>query len=251
MSLPMWTPSALRSEARTLAGEAWRVVEYQHRYSTERLTDSQAEQELLEDIIEASKPPYPPEAEHLDYLLKTPFRYDAPYPHGSRFRRAYTSEGVFYGAEKLPTALAETAFYRLLFLSLASTEIIPARPIMHTAFAVDYQTFQGIDLTQPLLVQNRDTWVNLVHYEASQALAEIARKADMDVIRYESVRDLEQGCNLALLTPRVFCSVKPKTYQTWSSSIKPSEVHFNRPYGESVVFPRSCFEDNGKIIAPG
>ena len=246
----MWTPSALKSEARTLAGEAWRVVEYQHRYSTERLTNSQAEQELLEDILEVSKPPYPPEAEHLNYLLKTPFRYDAPYPHGSRFRRAYTSEGVFYASEKLSTALAETAFYRLLFLSLADAEIIPARPIMHTAFAVDYQTSQGIDLTQPPLVQNREAWANPIHYEASQALAEAARKAGIDAIRYESVRDTERGCNLALLTPRVFCSAKPKTYQTWSSSIKPSEVHFNRPYGESVVFPRSYFEDDGAIIAP-
>ena len=48
-------------------------------------------------------------------LLAAPFRY-APYPKGSRFRRANQREGAFYAAESVITAVAEMAFYRFLFL---------------------------------------------------------------------------------------------------------------------------------------
>ena len=47
--------------------------------STLKLVDTLAEQALLEDILEESKPPVPPECRHLHYLLSTPFRYGAPY----------------------------------------------------------------------------------------------------------------------------------------------------------------------------
>jgi hypothetical protein len=72
------------------------VVKAQHRVSTLKLVDSVDEQALLEDLIEAGKPPLPPECRHLHYLLSTPFRYGAAYPAGSRFRRAGLTEGTFY-----------------------------------------------------------------------------------------------------------------------------------------------------------
>ena len=69
------------------------MVEAQHRVSTLKLVDTLSEQERLEQLLDASKPPVPPECRHLDYLLATPFRYGSPYPHGSRFRRAGLSPG--------------------------------------------------------------------------------------------------------------------------------------------------------------
>lgn len=64
----------------------WRAVEAQHVVATMRLVDTLQEQELLERILEASKPPLPPGTQALHYLLSTPFRYTSPSP--SRFRRA-------------------------------------------------------------------------------------------------------------------------------------------------------------------
>ncbi|MBL1294479.1 MAG: RES domain-containing protein, partial [Thiotrichales bacterium] len=58
-----------------MAGDAWRVVEHQYTVSTRKLVDTKDEQSILEDILEASKPPYPKATEKLHYLLKTPFRY--------------------------------------------------------------------------------------------------------------------------------------------------------------------------------
>src|SRR5215211_7035249 len=109
MSSSAWTPAALSSEARPLAGTCWRLVEAQHRVSTLKLVDSVDEQEALEELIQTTKPSLPPDCQHLHYLLATPFRYGAPYPHGSRFRRAGLTEGVFYAAEAPQTAVAEMA----------------------------------------------------------------------------------------------------------------------------------------------
>src|SRR5882757_8489431 len=117
MSLPIWTPAALSSEALPVSGRYWRLVEAQHHVSTLKLVDSLEEQALLEQLLEESKPALPPECAGLDYLLATPFRYGAVYPHGSRFRRAGRTLGVFYASERVETALAEMAFYRLLFFA--------------------------------------------------------------------------------------------------------------------------------------
>src|ERR1700722_8374023 len=97
MSSPIWTPAALSSERRPLDSDCWRLVEAQHKVSTLKLTDTLAEQALLEDLLEETKPRLPPEARDLHYLMAAPFRYGAPYPHGSRFRRAGRALGGFFG----------------------------------------------------------------------------------------------------------------------------------------------------------
>src|SRR5262245_6883848 len=103
-----WTRAALSSEHRRLSGVCWRVVEAQHRVSTMKLVDTLDEQSVLESLVEATKPRLPPECQHLHYLLATPFRYGAPYPSGSRFRRAGMTPGVFYASRTSSTAIAET-----------------------------------------------------------------------------------------------------------------------------------------------
>jgi hypothetical protein len=103
-----------------LAGICWRLVEAQYHVSTLKLVDSVAEQELIENLIEMTKPPLPLECRDLHYLLSTPFRYGAVYPNGSRFRRAGMTEGVFYASETPQTAVAEMTFYRLRIHGLLS-----------------------------------------------------------------------------------------------------------------------------------
>jgi hypothetical protein len=135
MSSSTWTPDALLSNFRALAGLCWRAVEAQHYVSTLKLTDTQEEQSRLEELIEATKPRLPEECRHLPYLLSTPFRYGAPYPTGSRFRRAGLTAGVFYAAENPRTAIAELTFYRLLFFAESPNTPWPTNPGEYTAFA--------------------------------------------------------------------------------------------------------------------
>lgn len=224
----MWTPTALASEARTLGGEGWRAVEYQHAFATRRLVGSQADQELLEEIVEGVKPPLPPEAAGLDYLLATPFRYDAPYPVGSRFRPAGPSEGVFYASETPRTALAELCHYRMRFFRESPQTQLPMRAHTLTVFAAAYHSESALDLTLPPLDRDRVLWTDPTDYTATQQLAASARAAALEVIRYASVRDPEAGINLALLTPGVFTHREPVARQTWSMYLTRSEAACER-----------------------
>ena len=97
MSPTTWTPRAVSSEAFAWRGQAWRMVESQHIAATMKLVDNRHEQDLLESLLEASKPAPSAGTAKLDYLLATPFRYP-PMQGGSRFRAA-TDPGVFYGGE--------------------------------------------------------------------------------------------------------------------------------------------------------
>ena len=219
MSSPISTrgaPSsrALARLARPLAGRCWRFVEAQHRISTIKLADSRAEQAVLEELIEATKPPLPPECRGLHYLLATPFRY-AAYPRGSRFRRAGMTPGVFYSAETPATAAAEIAFYRLLFFTESPDTPFPGNPAEYTAFAAAFETRRALDLTRRPLAARRADWMHPTDYATCQALADQARAADIAVLRYQSVRDPGQGCNVALLTALAFAKPKPVAEQSW------------------------------------
>jgi hypothetical protein len=214
MSLPTWTPAALSSEARPVAGLFWRLVEAQHRVSTMKLVDTVEEQALLEDLLEETKPAYPPECEGLDYLLKTPFRYGPAYPQGSRFRRAGKTPGVFYAAARVETAVAELSFYRLLFFAESPDTPFPANAAEYTGFSASVET-SGLDLTLPPLVADRAAWENLTDYTACQALADAARDAGLEAILYRSVRDPGRGLNLALLSAAAFRAREPVERQTW------------------------------------
>ncbi|MBJ3777780.1 RES family NAD+ phosphorylase [Acuticoccus mangrovi] len=220
MSSPIWTPDALSSEARPYKGEGWRLVEAQHRVSTLDLVDTVAEQTLLEDILEETKPPLPEACRGLDYLLAAPFRY-APYPHGSRFRRAGWTDGVFYAAETVEAAVAEMVFYRLLFYAESPDTPMPTGAAEYTAFAARLGTDRAIDLAMPPFAREAPRWTDPVDYGACQALADAARPAGVEIIRYLSVRDPAGGANLAVLSPTAFRARAPVKRQSWRIRVGP------------------------------
>jgi hypothetical protein len=248
MSSPTWTPAALSSDARPLAGLCWRLVEAQHHVSTLKLVDSVAEQQLLEDLIETSKPPLPPECRDLHYLLSTPFRYGSVYPAGSRFRRAGMTEGVFYASESPQTAVAEMAFYRLLFFAESPDTPWPANAAEYTAFSAEYATRKAIDLSRGKHAAQRRTWMHLTDYGRCQAFADVARTARIEVIRYASVRDPARGMNLALLTCRAFAGRAPIDQQTWHIRLNEAGAHAICETPKSgVTFDRTSFAADPRI----
>ena len=214
MSSPIWTPDALRSEAKPFEGRCWRLVEAQHRVSTMKLVDTLDEQALLETELERTKPPVPPECAELHYLLSTPFRYGR-YPGNSRFRREGYSPGVYYAAERDETAVAETVFYRLLFFAESPQTPFPRNPLEFTGFATAVAARTAIDLTNPPFSANVAHWTHPRDYSACLALADAAREADVTAIRYRSVRDPQGRANLALLSCLAFSEPTPSRYATW------------------------------------
>ena len=214
MSSATWTPDALLSEAVPLEGTCWRLVEAQHRVSTMKLTDTLDEQAVLEAELERTKPPVPPECAGLHYLLSTPFRYGR-YPGNSRFRREGFSPGVYYAAEELGTAVAETAFYRLLFFAESPGTPWPANPLEFTAFEAACSTGRCLDLMRAPFSEHSHAWKNPTDYSACLALADGARDAGVEIIRYASVRDPEGRPNLAVLTCKAFARPAPLRQTTW------------------------------------
>src|SRR5206468_8575876 len=193
MSSDTWTPATVWRDRRRLSGSCWRVVESQHRVSTMKLVDTVEEQEALEILLEETKPPIPPECRHLHYLLFTPFRYGAPYPHGSRFRRPGFTPGVFYASETAATAIAEMAFHRLLFFADSPGTPWPSDAGEYTAFSVAFKTAAALDLTKPRLDHHRARWTDPTDYDACQVLADHSRLAGIELLRYESTRDPSSG----------------------------------------------------------
>lgn len=248
MSSPIWTPAALSSEARPYAGPVWRLVEAQHRVSTLKLVATLDEQALLEDLLDASKPPLPPECRHLDYLLATPFRYGAVYPHGSRFRRAGRTLGVFYASEAPETAVAEIAFYRLLFFAESPATPYPDEATEYSAFAAAIETPRGLDLTAPPLDADRARWTHPTDYAACQALADSARAADIAALRYASVRDPDGGANVALLAATAFAAPQPVERRTWRLKLSAAGVLALCDFPEKrLSLPRAVFSADPRL----
>lgn len=186
-----------------------RAVETQHVASTMRLVDSIEAQGVLEQALDASKPPIPPAARNLDYLLHTPFRYP-PNPWPSRFRAA-TDPGVLYGAEKIRTALAEVAHWRLRVL-LDAVELDVLEPTAHTLFSVRIET----DAADAALLEapERARVLDPDDYGAAQRWARKARDAGARAIRYPSARDRPNGRCWAVFDPGAFRS-RPKLLENW------------------------------------
>jgi hypothetical protein len=216
-----FTAQTIEAAARSLSAKPWRIVEAQHRVPTMRLVDTLDEQRVLEDMLEASKPPLPDAAAKLHYLLATPFRYPAPPPVGSRFR-AIGDPGVWYGADVVETALAEVAYWRLRFL--ADSPMTPdLLPVPHTAFRASVAG-SAIVLSQPPFDRQRRQWEDPVSYDGTQALARVAREAGIALIRYRSVRDPQHRAAVAVLTPKAFRKSSPLEQHTWLIKVGRTQV---------------------------
>ncbi|WP_341989548.1 RES family NAD+ phosphorylase [Azorhizobium sp. AG788] len=250
MSLPIWTPAALASELRPYAGRVWRLVEAQHRVSTLKLVDTLAEQALLEDVIEATKPRIPAECANLPYLLASPFRYEPPYPNGSRFRRAGRTPGVFYAAETPETAVAEMAFYRLLFFAESPATPWPRDLADYTAFCAQVASDRALDLTVPPLVADAQLWTHPTDYGPCQSLAEAARAGGALVLRYLSVRDPAAGRNVAVLTCAAFADAQIGERQTWRMRLSASGVQAVCDFPDRRLdFPAATFSGDPRLAA--
>lgn len=247
MSSNISTLDELSSSSARGAGRTWRVVEAQNRISTAKLTDSAAEQTILEQLIEQTKPPVPVECEHLHYLLSTPFRYGAPYPIGSRFRRSGFTLGVYYASENPHTAIAELCFHRTLFFLESPNTKWPSDAGEYTAFAADYSG-KSIDLTVPPLNSRAQFWTHPTRYEECQTLADLARAADIDLIKYASVRDHHHRPNHAILRGRVFTNPEPITRQTWRLLLGSNGARaLCEMPRETIDFDRSAFQSDPRL----
>jgi len=210
------------------------------------LVDTLEEQALLEQVLDESKPAVPEDCRSLHYLLFTPFRYGAPYPRGSRFRRVGLTPGVFYASLQATTAVAEMAFWRLLFYAESPDTPWPTNAGEYTAFSVRFSAGKGLDLTRPPLNRDADKWTHPTDYSPCQALADTAREADVLAIRYQSAR--AAGQNVALLACAAFASRAPLERQGWRIHVGTMGVRAICTFPEQrLEFDRASFARDPRI----
>jgi hypothetical protein len=224
----MPTPPARASDAKPYRRTVWRVVEQQSRPATMPLVDTLAEQDLLEQVIEESKPAIPANCRRLDHLLATPFRYRAP-DRMSRFRRG-GSFGCFYAAEVSETAAIEWGFGKLLFV-IASRNLPPmSSPIEGFAFSARVSG-ACLDLTAPPLDAARTVWTHPSEYGPCQDFAATALAEGIPLLRYQSVRDPDARGNLAVLDCSGFEGTKPgRERETWWVFIRSHALQLRREF---------------------
>jgi hypothetical protein len=225
------------------------VVEAQHQIATRKLVDSTEEHELLEELIDRVKPA-DLTGGRLHYLLFTPFRYP-PLPHGSRFggRR---ERGIWYGSMDRPTAFAEVAYYRLLFLEGSRASLGTVETAL-TAFTARLRTSRGVDLAAPPFDAHRRAIASPTTYASTQALGAAMRGAGVEAFRYPSARDTRAGINVGAFVPPVFGTTKPRSFETWHCAASRERVDITKSdylEHDKHAFPRTQFLVHGVLPAP-
>jgi len=223
-------------------------VEAQHQVSTRKLVDSEAEQAVLESLIEAAKPPAVG-AGWLHYLLATPFRY-APLRRGTRYGGRH-ERGLWYGSARVRTALAEVAYYRLVFLEGTAAALEPLVTELTTLVA-SVRTPSGIDLTVPPFDPYHGELAAPDSYDATQPLGAAMRAAGVVAFRSFSARDAG-GVNVGVFDPAAFGRRAPRGFEAWHCTATRERIEMiSRSWFERRVwvFERDAFLVDGRLPVP-
>lgn len=254
MSAGTWTRCGGRSSARPYRGAPWRAVESQHHITTRPLVDTKEEHRRLEALLDIRKPPMPPEVpEELNYLLATPFRY-YPLQHGSRFGTR-TEGGIWYGADRRETCLAEVAYYFLVFLEDSEANLLP-RTRNYSLFQAEVRTQLSVDVRDDAFATDRELICSPMSYVTSQELGRDMRADGIEAVRYPSARDPEHGMNVGVFSWKAFASMDPisPAYETWLCSVSRAKdvlfAHDRVTAPDTVSFPYSVFLVGGNLPIP-
>lgn len=248
-TVDIWAHAHAAAYVRPAQGQLLRMVESQEQIATNELVDTLAEQALLESLLEAAKPPLVPGSERLHYLLATPFRYP-PLRHGSRFGSRF-EPSLFYGAERVTTLLAESAFYRLVFWAGMAVAPPAALKTQHTVLGASWGATRTLALQSPPF----EAWQSLLmhpgDYAATQRLGRAMREDGVQAFTYRSARDAEAGINVALFSPAAFSRTRPDFTQAWLAETTADGVRFYDIETARVhTFERSQFLRDGQLPGP-
>lgn len=245
----LWKTCDLETAIHTIGGTLYRLVESQEQVATMKLVDNLEEQSLLEEMLDAVKPPPPSGCESLHYLLYSPFRYP-PLKYGSRYGARH-EPSLFYGALTQATVLAESAYYRLVFWYGMQTA--PSAPIRseHTLFSARYVTARGLRLQNGTCSDHRKTLTNPRDYHATQALGTAMRNANIEAFEFPSARCPDHGINVALFTCAAFASRKAREMQQWLGETTADTVTFAQAHDRTLhKFSIETFMVDGKLPWP-
>lgn len=249
--MDLWTECQGERQLGPITLELTRVVESQEQIATLSLVDRLEEQQLLEELLEQSKPPKP--AQPLHYLLASPFRYP-PLAWGSRFGRRF-EPSLFYGSLNLETALTEAAFYRFVFLAGLAQPFERPLVTQHTSFRVRGHGERGINLTLLPFAEHAGILRNPGDYTACQRLGSAMREAGVQLFIFLSARDRRASAlNAGIFDPAVLAGSQPGRFQSWTCYTTADQVKYLAAPGaagrEQLVFERDSFLVDERLPMP-
>lgn len=249
--MDIWQNCHGQEHIKPLRGRLVRLVESQAQVATLQLVDTLAEQAVLENLLEASKPPVPANAESLHYLLKTPFRYP-PLRWGSRFGGVH-EPSLFYGALRLETAMAEAAYYR--FVLWEGMRVAPPSGRIlseHCTFEARYQAGRGVQLQHPPFADHHVQLCHASDYQATQTLGSSMREAGVEAFEYRSARCSLGGHNVALFVPAALADKRPRNLLSWLCETTAEYVAFKNAQVPDTpkVFQVQAFWQEGRLPRP-
>lgn len=230
-------------------GTLKRIVENQEQKVTLGLTDSLAEHEVLEELLEGSKPDINthPRIRKFDYLLRTPWRYP-PLKWGSRFGRRF-EPSIFYGALSRIALFSEAAYYRLLFVYGMETPFADRVISQFTVFEAMYETNSGMDLTEAPFVRHAAVLRHKSEYLPCQELGSVLREQSIEAASYWSARADGDELNIALFSPDALRSLKHRKPRHGVSETTLERVGFHVD-GQRYEFPAAQFMVDGVLPRP-
>lgn len=244
-----WNVCLAEAKPELLSGNLLRLVESQEQVATRQLVSTLDRQAALEEMLDATKPPYRQHSVGLHYLLATPFRYP-PLKHGSRFGSRH-QPSLFYGSHETRTVLAEAAFYRFFFWYGMVQPPQGKLDTQHTLLEAAYKTDKGFKLQSPPFAAYAEELIHLSDYKSSQMLGSLMRDVGTQAFEFISARDSEGGINVALFTPQAFGSKKPVSQEPWLCELTGTHVKFRAVHGKGVQeFPIEYYLVNGRLPHP-
>lgn len=244
-----WRSILGRSRHRQLMGTLERLVENQEQKVTLPLTDNLAEHEVLEALLEDSKPTpnLHPRVAKLDYLLRAPWRYP-PLPWGSRFGRRF-EPGLFYGALNEASLFAEAAYYRFVFLAGMKKPFKDRVISQFTVYKAAYQTSKGFDLSRAPFSKHESVLRHPSNYRPCQELGSTLRERGTEAIVYLSARTSERAFNVALFSPEALRSRRHRNPRQGLCEVNQDSASF-RVGNDLREYSRKDFTVNGKLPLP-
>jgi hypothetical protein len=247
--MDIWLEAKGELQIKPLMAKIFRLVESQEQAATLSLVNDVFEQGVLEELLESTKMALPDNTECLHYLLKTPFRYP-PLPYGSRFGTVF-ERGLFYGALTLSTALAETAYYRFVYLLGPETPFQATISSEYSAFSVSVKSNLGLFLDQLPFADYEPILTSPTSYTLTQQLGTSMRKQGVEAFQYISARDKAKGKNIALFTPAAFHSRRPSPLVSWLCQANIEEIGFlSKESNERVLYSQKDFWIEGIFPSP-
>lgn len=242
--MTIWSECQGEKHGTTINENPWRVIESQSILNSRRLVDSAEEFDILEEMLESSKPPADINSH---YLIYTQFRYP-PLRYGSRFGSKFEAS-LWYGSLDIETALSEVAYYRLLFHHHTEAEL-NYLTVSLTAFQVLLKTDKAIDLSAKPFNQYQQQLSAKTNYTDSQQLGRDMRAAGIEAFIYHSARSTNEGKNIAAFTATVF-QQKNKQYAfnfcSWQCIASKNTVDFVNPSLERKYYTVEDFSSHNSM----